>query len=99
MNVMSVCLPVARYTLEFHRISIVLSRCPDVYKKYSMLKLLFIFLLLTLIMKFLFALLLSVLGLVTECIKIMYSVLTDAGLPNCVTINRTLNLGINFHCS
>ena len=62
-----------------------------------MVKLLFIFLLLTLIMKFPFALLLSVLGLVTECIKNMYSVLAGAGLPNCVNIKRTLNLDINFH--
>jgi len=50
-----------------------------------------------LIMKFLFALLLSVLGLVTECIKNMYSVLSYASLPNSVTIKRDWNLVINFH--
>jgi len=64
---------------------------------YSMVKLLFIFLLLIFIMKFPFALLLSVLGLVTKCIKNMYSVLADAGLQNCVTVKRALNLDINSH--
>ena len=69
VNVLFVCLPVACYTPEIYRISVVLLRCPDVYKIYSMVKLLFIFLLPHLIMKFPFALLLSVLDLVTECIK------------------------------
>jgi len=84
-------------TPEFYGISVVLLRCPDMYKIYSMVKLLLIFLLLTVIMKFPFALFLSVLGLVTECVKNMYFVLADAGLPKCSTIKTALNLDINFH--
>ena len=67
------------------------------YIIYSMVKLLFVFLLIIVVTKFPFALLLSVLGLVTECIKNMYFLLADAGLLYCVFIKRALNLGINFH--